>query len=203
MEPCRRIEDYGLVGDCQTAALVGRDGSIDWLCLPHFDSAACFTALLGSSEHGRWKITPAAAPTNVSRRYRNGTLVLETEFETETGTFAVIDFMPIRDEAPDLVRLVEGREGQVAVRMELTIRFDYGSIVPWVRRTPRGLTATAGPDKLRLDTPVELHGEDLTTVADFRIVSRQRVPFVLTWSRSHHRDPPTVHAERALEETER
>ena len=203
MEPCRRIEDYGLVGDCQTAALVGRDGSIDWLCLPHFDSAACFTALLGSSEHGRWKIAPAAAPTNVSRRYRNGTLVLETEFETETGTFAVIDFMPIRDEAPDLVRLVEGREGQVAVRMELTIRFDYGSIVPWVRRTPRGLTATAGPDKLRLDTPVELHGEDLTTVADFRIVSRQRVPFVLTWSRSHHRDPPTVHAERALEETER
>jgi GH15 family glucan-1,4-alpha-glucosidase len=203
MEPHRRIEDYGLIGDCQTAALVGRDGSIDWLCLPHFDSAACFAALLGTPEHGRWKIAPVGAPANVSRRYRDGTLVLETEFETETGTFAVIDFMPLRDEAPDLVRLIEGRQGQVPVRMEFTIRFDYGSIVPWVRRIGHGLTATAGPDKVRLDTPIELRGEDFRIIADFRIAAGQRVPFVLTWSRSHHQDPPIIDAERALEETER
>ncbi len=198
-----RIEDYALIGDCQTSALVARDGSIDWLCLPYFDSAACFAALLGNPEHGRWQIGPAGGPTKVSRRYRDGTLVLETEFETEDGTFALIDFMPLRGEAPDLVRLVEGRRGRVAVRMELTIRFDYGSIVPWVRRTGGGLTATAGPDKLRLLTPVELRGEDFRTRADFHVAAGQRLPFVLTWFRSHHPDPPVVDPEQALEETER
>lgn len=198
-----RIEDYGLIGDCQTAALVARDGSIDWLCLPHFDSPACFAALLGAPEHGRWQIAPPGACTGVSRRYRDGTLVLETEFETDAGAFALIDFMPLRDDVPDLVRLVEGRRGRVAVRMELIIRFDYGSIVPWVRRTPDGLTATAGPDKLRLYTPVPLRGEDFRTTADFHVTAGQRVPFVLTWFRSHRPDTARLDPELALEETER
>lgn len=175
------IEDYAMIGDCQASALVARDGSIDWLCLPHFDSAACFAALLGTPEHGRWRIAPAGEPRTVSRRYREGTLALETEFETEGGTFALIDFMPLRGEAADVVRLVVGRRGRVAVRMELTIRCDYGSIVPWVHRTEAGLTAIAGPDKLRLVTPVELRGENFRILADFEIAAGQSVPFVLTW----------------------
>src|SRR5262249_16218739 len=150
---------YALIGDCHTAALVGRDGSIDWLCLPRFDSGACFAALLGTPEHGRWLITPHGQPRALRRRYREGTLVLETEFETDDGLVAVIDCMPGRDPHARLVRLVEGRRGQVPLRLELIIRCDYGSVVPWVQRLPDGLWAVAGPDALALSTPVELRGE--------------------------------------------
>jgi GH15 family glucan-1,4-alpha-glucosidase len=194
-----RLENYALIGDCQTSALVSRDGSIDWLCLPYFDSAACFAALLGRPEHGRWLIGPAGGATRVSRRYRSGTLVLETEFETASGGFSLIDFMPLRDKAADVVRIVEGRRGRVSVQMELTMRLDYGSIVPWVRRTDGGIVAIAGPDKLRLETPVELRGENYHTTAEFQVTAGERVPFVLTWFRSHHPDPAKLDAERALQ----
>ncbi len=145
-----RIEDYALIGDCHTAALVGRDGSIDWLCLPRFDSGACFAALLGTEQHGRWLIAPEAEVRRVRRRYRPGTLVLETEYETDDGAVTLIDCMPPRTEEPDLVRVVVGKRGRVRMRMQLVIRFDYGSIVPWVRRTDGSLQAIAGPDMLRL-----------------------------------------------------
>src|SRR4051812_42642423 len=164
-----RIEDYALIGDCQTAALVGKDGSIDWLCLPRFDSGAVFAALLGGPEHGRWKIAPTGAIKAVRRHYRDDTLVLDTEFETSEGTVAVIDFMPARDRDPNLVRLVEGRRGRVRVHSELILRFDYGSTVPWVHRTDCGISATAGPDTVTVLTPVPLRGQNLTTVADFEI----------------------------------
>jgi len=141
-----RIEDYAIIGDCQTAALVGRDGSIDWLCLPRFDSPACFAALLGTPENGRWLLAPAGEVLGVRRRYRGDTLVLETEFETASGRAAVIDFMPPRTEAVDLIRIVEGRSGQVPMRFDFVVRFDYGSIVPWVRHVEGGIRATAGPD---------------------------------------------------------
>ena len=147
------IEDYGLIGDCHTAALVGRNGSIDWLCFPHFDSRACFAALLGDPAHGRWLIAPAADTRAVQRRYRKGTLILETDFETDEGAVRIIDCMPFADGRADLVRIVEGLRGSVAMRMELIIRFDYGSIVPWVRRRNGALQATAGPDTLELRTP--------------------------------------------------
>jgi GH15 family glucan-1,4-alpha-glucosidase len=142
-----RIEDYALIGDCETAALVGRDGSIDWLCLPRFDSPACFAALLGGPEHGRWLLAPVGDVRAVRRRYRADTLVLETEYETEGGTVALIDCMPPRTTIPDVLRVVEGRRGQVAMRMELVIRFDYGSLIPWVRRTDNGLVAIGGPQR--------------------------------------------------------
>ncbi|MGZ3356990.1 MAG: trehalase-like domain-containing protein, partial [Isosphaeraceae bacterium] len=147
-----RIEDYALIGDCQTAALVARDGSIDWLCLPRFDSGACFAALLGTPEHGRWLIAPVGGVRKVNRHYRPGTLVLETVFETEDGEVAVIDFMPPRSQVPELIRVVEGRRGRVPMHLELVIRFDYGSIIPWVRHLDRGLSAIAGPDRIRLRT---------------------------------------------------
>jgi GH15 family glucan-1,4-alpha-glucosidase len=185
-----RIEDYGLIGDCQTAALVGRDGSIDWLCFPRFDSPACFAALLGTPEHGRWLLHPAGSVRSVRRNYRNHTLVLETEYETATGVVTLIDCMPLRDEAPDLIRLVEGKKGQVDMRMELTIRFDYGSLVPWVNRTDGGVIAVGGPDALRLTTPVRLRGEDFRTVADFTVSAGASVPFTLTWFPSHRPAPP-------------
>jgi GH15 family glucan-1,4-alpha-glucosidase len=184
-----RIEDYALIGDCQTAALVGRDGSIDWLCFPRFDSAACFAALLGTPEHGRWLLAPAGASRSVRRRYRPDTLVLETEWETDTGAVRVVECMPPRVDVPDVVRLVEGRRGRVSMRMELVIRFDYGSIVPWVRRVPEGLSAIGGPDALLLRTPVETRGEDLRTVAEFTVSEGERVPFTLSWYPSH-RPPP-------------
>src|SRR6266508_1873078 len=155
-----RIEDYALLGNCETAALVGRDGSIDWLCLPRFDSPACFAALLGTPEHGRWRLAPAAAIRAVQRRYRDDTLVLETEYETDTGAVRVVDCMPPRTERPELVRLVEGTRGRVAMRMELAVRFDYGSLIPWVRRVEDGLSAVGGPDGLRRRTPVDLRGEN-------------------------------------------
>jgi GH15 family glucan-1,4-alpha-glucosidase len=198
------IEDYALIGDCLTSALVARDGSIDWLCLPHFDSGACFAALLGGPEHGRWKIAPAGEvdPKRIRRKYRDGTLVLETEFETDQGTVALIDFMPPRSEAPDVVRIVEGRRGRVDLEVELIIRFDYGSIIPWVRRIETGLTAIAGPDMLRLCADVDLQGKGMTTVARFAVGEGQRVPFVLTWYPSFQPVPCGVDAEQALAETE-
>src|SRR5450631_3396540 len=150
------IENYALVGDCHTAALVGSDGSIDWLCLPRFDSGACFAALLGGREHGRWLLTPEGEIRSTRRRYRDGSLVLETDYETADGAVTVIDCMPVRAQAPDLIRVVEGKRGQVRMKMELIIRFDYGSIMPWVKRIEAGISAVAGPDHLQLVTPVHL-----------------------------------------------
>src|SRR5687767_13745769 len=163
-----RIEDYALIGDCQTAALVGRDGSIDWLCLPRFDSASCFAALLGTPDHGRWLLAPVGEPRAVRRRYRDGTLVLETDFETDDGAVTVVDFMPPRTGDPDLVRIVVGTRGHVRMRTELVVRFDYGWVVPWVRKLKgeRCIRATAGPDTLYLRTRVPLHGENMHTVAE-------------------------------------
>ncbi len=202
-----RIEDYGLIGDCSTGALVGRDGSIDWLCLPRFDSGACFAALLGGPEHGRWQIAPAEEVRRVRRRYRPGTLILETEFETDSGVVRITDCMPPREETPDLLRVVEGRRGQVPMRMELVIRFDYGSIVPWVQRTPDGgIQAIAGPDMLRLRTNVPVHGENFRTVADFTVVDGQRQTFDLSWFPSNTRPRSAFdlnHVQHALQDTER
>src|SRR5436305_3763455 len=159
------IEDYALIGDCRSAALVARDGSIDWLCAPRFDSPACFAALLGTPEHGRWLLAPAGEVRATRRRYREGTLVLETEFETPDGVVAVVDCMPAGGRGHDLVRRVEGRSGRVAMRMQLVIRFDYGSIVPWVQHTEGRIWAIAEPDSLRLRADVPLRGEGLATVA--------------------------------------
>ncbi|MEO7056611.1 MAG: glycoside hydrolase family 15 protein, partial [Caldimonas sp.] len=196
------IEDYALIGDCQTAALVGRDGSIDWLCLPRFDAPACFAALLGTPEHGRWLIAPVAAAT-VTRRYREGTLVLETDFETADGAVRVIDSMPFENERWDVVRIVEGLRGHVPMRMELVVRFDYGSIVPWVRHTDDGVIAVAGPDTVQLHSPVETRGDGMRTVADFNVGAGERLSFVLDWRLSHEDARPLIDAEAALAETER
>ncbi len=197
-----RIEDYALLGDCQTAGLVGRDGSIDWLCLPYFDSGACFAALLGDVGNGRWKIAPACPTPVTRRRYVDGTLVLETTHATPEGEVTVIDFMPQRTAAPDLVRIVAGARGAVPMRMELTLRFDYGSIVPWVRTVGGVLTAVAGPDAVRLRTPVACRGEGLATVAEFTVREGDRVPFVLTWNPSYRGGgAAAVDAEAALGES--
>jgi GH15 family glucan-1,4-alpha-glucosidase len=195
------IEDYALLADCQSAALVARDGSIDWLCLPRFDSGACFAALLGSPENGRWQIAPAGRVQSVRRRYREGTMVLETAYETDDGSVTVIDAMPIRTAVPDVVRVVEGTRGAVPMRMELVIRFDYGSVVPWVQRVEGGLQAIAGPDLLRLVSPVEMRGENLKTVADFVVRAGERVPFVLTWYPSHQPAPARIDPDEAIEQT--
>src|SRR5919204_4273635 len=197
-----RLEEYALIGDCEAAALVGRDGSIDWLCVPRFDSGACFAALLGTPEHGRWLLAPANPVRQARRRYREDTLVLETDFETDDGAVTVIDCMPPRSQQPDLVRLVVGRRGHVSMRMQLVIRLDYGAIIPWVRRTEHGIRAIAGPDALRLYTDVELRGEDLTTVADFTVAEGQRVPFVLVWYPSHLPPPPPIDPEDTVRQTE-
>ncbi len=197
-----RIEDYGLIGDLQTAALVSRHGCIDWLCFPRFDSGACFAALLGDEENGRWELSPGAPVTRATRRYREDTLVLETELETADGAVRLIDFMPPRGEAPDVVRIVEGVSGTVAMRMSLSIRFDYGWTIPWVRRREDGILAIAGPDALFLATPVGLVGRNFHTVAEFDVSEGDRVPFVLTWYPSHHPPPDRVDAEQALVETE-
>jgi GH15 family glucan-1,4-alpha-glucosidase len=197
-----RIEDYGLIGDTQTAALVGRDGSMDWLCLPRFDSGACFAALLGEPEHGRWLIAPQAPVRRAERRYRGASLVLETDFETDEGAVRLIDCMPPREQDPDVVRIVEGLRGRVRMRMELVVRFDYGSIIPWVRRLNGTLTCVGGPDAVSLRTPVEIRGEDLTTVAEFTVAEGERVPFVLTWYPSSEPAPREIEPERALEQTE-
>lgn len=200
----RPIEDYALLGDCETAALVASDGSVDWLCWPRFDSGACFAALLGGPEHGRWRIAPADPAPRVCRRYREGTLVLETEFETAEGAATVLDFMPPRDGRADLVRLVIGRRGRVAMRMEFVARFDYGAAVPWVTPLEEGpgLRAIAGPDMLTLCTPVPLRGEGTASVGEFAVAAGERVPFVLTHSPSHRPPPVPVDAEAALAATE-
>ncbi len=178
-----RIEDYAMIGDCRTAAMVGRDGSIDWLCLPRFDSGACFAALLGSPENGRWKLAPAdnVEVRKVERRYRPGSMVLETEFHTGSGAVRLIDAMAIDSPTPTVVRVVEGLRGEVPMRSELTIRFDYGWIVPWVTGRWRGIAAIAGADKLRLRSWVEHRGEGFATVADFVVREGQTAPFTLAW----------------------
>jgi GH15 family glucan-1,4-alpha-glucosidase len=195
------LEEYALIGDCETAALVGSDGSIDWLSFPRFDSSACFAALLGTPENGRWQLAPHGDVTRVRRWYHAGTLILETEFTVAEGVVSLIDFMPLRSGWPDLVRIVVGRRGQVHMRFELVIRFDYGSIVPWVRSIPRGVSAIGGPDRLTLRSDVALHGEDFRTVADFMVSEGQRIAFDLTWHPSHVVLDKELDVERALEET--
>jgi GH15 family glucan-1,4-alpha-glucosidase len=200
-----KIEDYAFLSDTQTGALVSRDGCIDWLCFPRFDSGACFASLLGDKENGHWRFFPDEEVTAVRRRYRGDTLILETELETKTGAVRLIDFMPPRGENPDIVRIIEGLRGEVSMRMELVIRFDYGHIVPWVRRRKPfdGLEAIAGPDGLILRTPIETHGKDLTTVAEFTVVKGDRIPFALTWFASHTDPPRKVNPEHALRDTEK
>jgi GH15 family glucan-1,4-alpha-glucosidase len=203
-----RIEDYALIGDCQTAALVGRDGSIDWLCWPRFDSPACFAALLGSPQHGCWKLAPGNA-FKARRSYRRDSLILETELETAEGAVTLVDFMPLRsspsDEMSDLVRMVVGRRGRVAMQMQMILRLDYGSAVPWVTRLPdgTGLRAVAGPDMAVLHSPVPVHGKDLTTVAQFEVSAGETLPFVLTHCPSHLEPPQPIDPLEALAATER
>ena len=198
-----RIEDYALIGDCESAALVGRDGSIDWLCWPRFDSEACFAALLGTSDNGRWLIAPRDGNARVSRRYRTNTLVLETLFETDEGAVRLIDLMPIRERNPTIVRLVIGERGRVAMQLELVLRFGFGAVVPWVTRTEDGtLRAVAGPDMVVLRTPVHLKGRDFTTVAEFTVSDGEMIPFVLTYAPSHLPAPESVPPRQALTETE-
>lgn len=181
------LEDYGLIGNMLSAALVARDGSIDWLCLPHFDSPACFAALLGDERHGRWLIAPRGKGVTVSRRYVPDTAVLETRYETATGAVTLCDFMPLSDddERADVVRIVRGESGHVQMDMELVLRFNYGQAVPWVRRRDYGLSAIAGPDAVELHTPVELEGHDLKTTARFNVHKGRVVPFTLSYHRSH------------------
>src|SRR2546423_4234566 len=196
-----KIEDYAFLSDTQTGALVGRDGSVDWLCFPRFDSGACFAALLGDRENGRWSFIPTEEITATRRSYRDGSLILETEIETASGAIRLIDFMPPRGKNPDIVRIVEGLNGSVELKMELIIRFDYGRIVPWVRKRNGDLEAIAGPDGLILRTPIETRGEDLTTVAEFTIAKGDSVPFVLTWFASHQEAPREVNPDHALRDT--
>ena len=197
-----RIEDYGLIGDLQTAALVGRNGSIDWLCFPRFDSGACFAALLGSEGDGRWLLAPDCEVRRVERRYRERSLIHELDFHTDSGVVRVIDFMPPRGTDPDIVRIVEGIEGSVPMLMEFVLRFDYGSIVPWVRHVADNTRiAVAGPDAVSLQTPVEVRGENMRTVGEFTVSAGDRLPFVLTWFPSHHDTPQAIDPESALEDT--
>ncbi|WP_047309773.1 glycoside hydrolase family 15 protein [Rhodopseudomonas palustris] len=197
------IEDYAMIGDCETAALVGRNGSIDWLCWPAFDSEACFAALLGSEANGRWKIAPAKEIVRCSRRYRGDSLILETTFETATGAFTLIDFMPPRGSASDVVRLVRGDRGRVEVAMQLVIRFGYGASIPWVKRgEDDALLAICGPDMVVLHTPVATYGRDMTTVADFEIGEGDVVPLVLTYGASHLPVPTEIDPHQALKDTE-
>ena len=195
------IEDYALIGDCHTAALVGSNGSIDWLCFPRFDSGACFAALLGGTEHGRWLLAPLAKIKSTRRRYLDDSLVLETEFQTARGRARLIDFMPISDERWDVVRIVEGISGTVAMRMELIVRFDYGSIVPWVRRVNDLLVLTAGPDTLELAASVKVKGRNMKTVAQFSLRAGQRESFVLNYRPSHFPTRLQVEPAKALKRT--
>jgi GH15 family glucan-1,4-alpha-glucosidase len=200
------IEDYALIGNTHTAALVGRDGSIDWLCMPRFDSGACFAALLGTRDHGRWLIAPVGEIKAVRRKYRGDTLVLETEFELAGGErVAVIDFMPICEHGDriDLIRVVEGRGGTVSMQMEAAFRFDYGRVVPWVRSRDYGLSAVAGPDALQLRTRIKMHGENLKTVAVFEVAEGERIPFTLTWYPSHLEEPGSLQPLKLLSDTEK
>ena len=197
-----RIEDYAVIGNCETIALVGRDGSIDWLCLPRFDNSACFAALLGDSRHGRWLIAPVGA-SRVKRRYRGDTLILETVFDVDEGAVCVTDFMSHRDGVSDVVRLVRGMRGTVAMHTELVVRFEYGSVVPWVVLTPDGRRQfTAGPDRLYLDTQVCLHGEDMRTCGDFVVAAGQELSFCLSWTPSYRSAPPPPQPARLLAQEE-
>jgi GH15 family glucan-1,4-alpha-glucosidase len=196
------IEDYALIGDCKTAALVGRDGSIDWLCWPRFDSDACFAALLGSPQHGRWLIAPRQQA-RMTRRYRPDTLILETRFETGDGEAMLVDFMPLGRDHSQIIRLVVGIAGEVAMQTELILRFGYGAVVPWVTRTETGaLRAIAGPDMAVLHTPVHVRGRDLTTIGEFTVGRGETIPFVLTYSRSHKPTPTPLDPNTALADTE-
>ncbi|MEU2241908.1 glycoside hydrolase family 15 protein [Streptomyces sp. NPDC018338] len=197
----QRIDDYALIGDLQTAALVGRDGSIDWLCLPRFDSAACFAALLGDENNGHWRIAPKGATVCTTRRYVEDSLVLETYWTTRTGTVKVVDFMPQRDKSPDVMRIVEGVSGTVEMSSALRLRFDYGSIVPWVRRSEGHRVAVAGPDAvwLRSEPPVKTWGQQFATCSSFTVAAHEKVAFVLTWHPSHEPRPDLVDPFEALE----
>ena len=197
------IEDYGLIGDCRSAALVGRNGSVDWLCWPHFDSDACFAALLGTADNGRWLLAPKRAPSASRRRYLDDTMILETLFEDYEGTVAIIDFMPIGGKTCSLLRRVEGRSGRVAMNMHLAVRFGYGSSVPWVTSFPdgKGLQAVAGPDRVVLRSGVDVRGAEEATVADFTVHAGEVVDFELTWSRSHLDPPTAVDVDRELAAT--
>jgi GH15 family glucan-1,4-alpha-glucosidase len=198
-----QIEDYAIIGDCKTAALVGRDGSIDWLCWPRFDSAACFAGLLGTSDNGRWLLSPEDELVEVRRRYRPGTLILETEFYTDTGAAMVVDFMPPADGASDLIRIVFGLSGRVRFQTELVLRFDYGSTVPWVTRNDDGaIEAIAGPERAVLRTPADLRGEDLKTVGEVAVDAGQSIPFILSYGRSFERLPEPTDPIESLERTE-
>jgi len=197
------LEDYAIIGDCETVALVSRRGSIDWLCWPRFDSGACFAALLGTSDHGRWVVEALDPDAQVTRRYRPNTLILETTIETRSGTATVIDFMPLRGRNSDVVRLVRGDRGKVEMRTELVLRFDYGRTVPWVSRLPDGtFRAIAGPDMVVMHTRVELHGENLTTVGTFHVEAGSTVPLVLTHGPSHLPPPDPIDVAASLEETD-
>jgi len=197
-----RIEDYAMIGDLYTAALVGIDGSIDWLCLPRFDSGACFAALLGTPDNGRWLIAPAQRPAQTTRRYRENTLILETQFETESGSVSLVDFMQPREKHPCLIRLVRGLRGCVNMRMELTLRFDYGSLVPWVTRADDGgVRAVAGPNMAILHSSVETRGESLTTVSDFTVNEGETAWFILSYCESYLPAPKKIDPEKSLEKT--
>ena len=198
-----RIEQYALIGDTQTAALVADDGSIDWLCVPRFDSGACFAALLGDNRNGHWTIAPAAGGRATRRRYRADTLVLETEWDTPEGTVRVIDCMPIRDHCVDVVRIVEGVSGAVPMTVSLVVRFDYGSVVPWVRNIDGTVRMVAGPNALCLSSTIELEGADLRHQADFTVRAGDKVPFTLTWFPSYERQPKLRDPHRAIERTTR
>jgi GH15 family glucan-1,4-alpha-glucosidase len=201
--PSRRIEDYALIGDCETAALVGRDGSIDWLCWPRFDSGACFAALLGGPEHGRWLIAPKTPAARIMRRYLGNSLILVTTFETAEGVVELIDFMPPRDGMADLVRMVRGVSGRVDLRTEFVLRFDYGSVVPWIEHFEgRGLRAIAGPDMVVLRTAVPLHGHDFMTTGEFSVGAGDVVPFVLCYGPSELSAPHAIDPQEALRDTE-
>lgn len=195
-----RIEDYALIGDEQTAALVGRDGSVDWLCLPRFDSAACFAAMLGDENNGHWRIAPKGAGPCTRRAYRQDTLVLDSEWETDDGAVRVTDFMPQRDEAPDLVRIIEGLSGRVTVQSTLRLRFDYGSVVPWMRKSDGHRVAVAGPDSvwLRSEPEVRTWGKDFRTLSEFTVEAGEKVAFVMTWHPSHRSRPPLIDPYEAL-----
>jgi GH15 family glucan-1,4-alpha-glucosidase len=199
-----KIEDYAMIGDGETVALVGRGGSIDWLCWPCFDSDACFAALLGDERHGHWTIAPRDRPTRLTRRYRPNTLILETQFVTKEGNVTLIDFMPPRGQASDVVRFVRGDRGKVRMRMDLVIRFGLGRDIPWVKKTEEGgaLLAICGPDMLVLRTPVETRGQDMTTVAEFEISEGETIPFVLTYRASHLDVPDPIDPEQAFRDTD-
>jgi GH15 family glucan-1,4-alpha-glucosidase len=203
MAASQRIEDYALISNCATAALVGRNGSIDWLCMPRFDSASCFAALLGEPEHGRWLIAPADPAARVERHYLDGSLILVTRFDTVDGAVDLIDFISPWHGFSDLVRLVRGQRGRLAMRTEFILRFDYGSGVPWVERLPEGgISAIAGPERVLLRTPAALRGEDLTTVGEFEVGAGETVPFVMSYGLSHLPRRQPVDAEQALQRAE-